>query len=202
MAKLTVEFTENFDGQRAEALIAVLRQHFEVATAKFLVRCSADELPRIVQLLGQWQVWAGIGVVAGPFLARIGQRAADQLWDTVRDCLKTKEAKPLADISKALAEPQDGKRPVVTIGLDQPNEHFGTCVVLKGCDSEQIAYAMARFAVKAKEVSELMTTEIANGNGPATTAVITLLDNGGLRIVWAAWTKDRLSFVQQEREIP
>lgn len=206
MAALLLRLSEGLGTATAAKLDSVLRNHFEVGKSDFYVRCSADELPQVIHLLGSWQVWvAGLGAVAAGFLAKIGQRSADSLWDVVRDALRRPEAKPLSDISSALADVRtgSGKRPTICIGLDIPNDHFGTCVVIdkdQG-DGEKIALSIARFVAHAEKISDVMKQEIANGREPVSIAVAAPLEGGGFKIKWATWAKDQQDFVEHEREI-
>ena len=68
------------------------------------MRRAGCPIGQYIQLLGNREIWvAAFGIVATGFLAKLGQRAADGFWDSVRDRLNGSQPKPLADFSDALA---------------------------------------------------------------------------------------------------
>jgi len=161
MAKLRLTLTTGFSRDEADALAKTLQRYVDVDKAEFFFR-RAIGLPEIIQLLGDWTIWVAVfGVPMAGFFARLGQRAADGLWDAVREWLKRDEAKPLKDVSSALAGliREKGMSAQIVIGLDIPGPHFGTAIVIHETEPEKIAYAIARFVIVAEKISSIVQRE-------------------------------------------
>src|SRR5579871_320017 len=132
MTGLRLFFVERFDSEAVDALTVRLSKHVEIEETLFIARCSADDLPQYVELIGSWKFWVlTFGAVATAFLAKIGQRAGDAVWDAARAALKREDVKALADVSQALSDVRtsSGNRPdALLIGLDNPG---GTKIIIR-----------------------------------------------------------------------
>jgi hypothetical protein len=187
MGAVRLWLTEECDEQKAAALASVLRSYVRIDGPHFVVRRSAQGLEQYIQLLGSWETWvAAFGVFGAAFLAKLGQRTADAFWDSVRGHLKSAEARALAEVSEALsaASQASGTPTKIIVGLDIPDRYFGTALVIDGVEPEEIAYALAQFAVVAERISTLMNEEIEAGSGPFGRAVITFSEDGAAQVQW------------------
>jgi hypothetical protein len=186
ICRLEYSVTEGVDKDKANALVRVLRAHLKIGEPRFFMRRAGYPIEQYIQLLGTWEIWvAAFGIVATGFLAKLGQRAADGFWDTVRDRLKGSQSKPLADFSEALTDTglTVGDHQII-LGLNIPDGHFGTALVIREKRPEAIAYATARFVVMAQKISSSMAEEIAAGRGPLGRANITLMEDGSVTVDW------------------
>jgi len=187
MAAIHLTVSERISDAETSSLVDALRAHFEIDGPHHYFR-KAESVPQFIQLLADWKVWVGLGLLASGFLTKIGQRAGDALWDSIRERLKRKDAKPLADTAAALARARKaaGASGYICIGLAVPDDYFGTVVVIHDTEPEKIAYQIARFAEKAEAIAAAMREEISAGNGPTSRVTVTLLDDGGVKLEWHA----------------
>ncbi len=185
MTTIHLTASERFDDAEADALAEALRKHFDVDGPHHLMR-KADLLPQFVQLLADYKLWVALGLVASGFLTKIGQRAGDAVWDAIKERLKRKDAKPLADITDALARARKAAGPTgfIRIGLDMPDDRFGTVLTIHDTEPEKIAYAIARFCAKAEDIAATLRTEIDGGRGPAVGVTVTLLEGDAVMLEW------------------
>ena len=190
MSGLTLTLTEDFD---AETIRTELNKHLNVDEPEFHFFKTADP-PSVLQLLGDVLSWspltAAATTVATVYLSTLAKRAANDTWDGLKSLLKTKEAKPLADVSKALeiaANSVTGERRI-SVGLSIPGDDFGTMLFITPSASEDIARQLAFFVVHAEQISKCMQAEIADGRTPLRGATIELHDDGSLLIRWICQT--------------
>ena len=173
LCELEYSVTEGVDKDKANALGRVLRTYLKIGEPRFFMRRAGYPIEQYIQLFGIREIWvAAFGIVATGFLAKLGQRAADGFWDTVRDRLKGSQSKPLADFSEALTDTglTVGGSSQIILGLNIPDGHFGTALVIREMRPEAIAYATARFVVIAQKISSSMAEEIAAGRWVARTS--------------------------------
>jgi hypothetical protein len=174
-------------GNDSDALVKALRDHVDVDDPQFSLRKAVGVPAEFIELIGDWKLWEIVlGVPASAFFGRFGYRLADSTYDLVREWLKRDEAKPLADISTALADA--AKVPGVTthivIGLDVPNERAGTILVIREPEPAHIAHAVAGFVTSCQNVALAIAKETAAGKRFAGPAIITLLEDGVVSVQW------------------
>ena len=96
--------------------------------------------------------------------------------------------KPLADVAKTLATAAnsvDGEV-TITVGLNIPDDHFGTAISIKPGAPEEVAHVLASFIVHVEQLSKAMRAEVEAGHKPFGPASIKLQDDGSLLVSWVA----------------
>ena len=133
-----------------------------------------------------------------PYLETLGPIAAHVTRDGAV-LLVEDEARPLTEAATALADARAASsgRVEIVVGLGIPDPHFGTALHITADSAEEIAYALAMFVTRAKELSATMKAEVEAGRAPLARAVITLDKEGGLTVRWL--NKD---FAKHEKRIP
>ena len=91
-------------------------------------------------------------------------------------------------MSKTLATAADSVDGGVTIfvGLNIPDDHFGTVIYIKPGDPEEVARVLASFIVHVEQISKAMQAEIEAGCTPIGRASIELQADGSLLVSWVA----------------
>ena len=163
---------------------AELSKHLKVGQPRYFALMSADPaLPSFVQLLGDAMAWLPLYAAATAYLATLAKRAAEATWDKIAN---RNEVKPLTDVATTLATAAarvDGKVEV-TVGLNIPNEYFGTSIPIKSSDPEAVAHVLAHFVVHVEQLSKAMQDEIAAGRAPFGAPIIELQDDESLLVRW------------------
>ena len=110
----------------------------------------------------------------------------------MRSLFKSKEVKPLADVSNALASIANQTEAIVevVVGVNVPDEYWGTRVTIQGGDPEEVARKMAAFIVRAEELSEMMRAEVDAGRAPLAGAKVEVEEDGSLVVTWLS-SEDR-----------
>ena len=185
MSELKLVLSEKFD---AEAIRAELREHLKVSEPRLMLLRSADP-PSILNLLGDAQAWLPLKVAAAVYLSTLAKRAGGATWEGLASLLKSNEVKPLADVAKTLATAAnsvDGKV-TMTVGLNIPDDHFGTAISIKPGPPEQVTrILLASFVVHVEQIEEAMRAEIEAGRTPLGRAKIELQEDGSLLVSWVA----------------
>lgn len=184
MLELNLTLSEKFNMDDAENLQSDLSKHLKVGKPKIMFRRAADPtLTAFVQLLGDAKVWLPLGAAAAAYLSTLAKRAAEATWDKF---FNSNEVKPLADVATTLttvAEKVGGEVEMV-IGLNIPDDHFGTAISIKASEPEEVARVLASFIVHVEKLSKAMQEEIEAGRVPFGPAIIKLQDDGSLLIRW------------------
>ena len=83
-------------------------------------------------------LWAA---AAGVYLSTLVRHAGDATWEGLRSPFKSEEVKPLADVSKALVciANQTEARVEIVVGVNVPDEYWGTRATNQGGDLEEVA---------------------------------------------------------------
>ena len=198
---LALTLSEGFRPEDAEAARAGLREHLKVDQLTFVAQLSADpNLVSFIRAIGDIATWLPLSAAATVYLSTLAKHAADATWDAVRSRFARKEVKPLADVAKTLAATASKVKGEVHIfvGLDIPDDYWGTCVCIRGREPMEIARKMAAFVVHIEELSLVMHAEIEAGRGPLGGAIVEVQDDGSLRVKWRAMA----DFKDYERIIP
>ena len=186
-SELSIVISEKFQTQDAAFLRARIGEHLTVGEPRFLFRKSADpSLTSILQILGDAAAWLPLRISATVFLSTIAKRAADATWDSLAALLKSKEVKPLSDVTNSLATVSnmvDGNVEVL-IGLNIPDDHSGTAMLIETNSTVEVAYMLAQFVVHADQLAKAMQLEIEKGDVPLGPAKIQLQDDGSLLVKW------------------
>ena len=193
MAKLSVVVTRGLLSREVEAALKVLSQHLEVDGPKRLHRASAGPaLTEFIELIGSSAAWLPLAAAAGVYLSTLARHAGNATWEGLRSLFKSKEVKPLADVSNALASIANQTEAIVEIvvGVNVPDEYWGTRVTIQGGDPEEVARKMAAFIVRAEELSEMMRAEVDAGRAPLAGAKVEVEEDGSLVVTWLS-SEDR-----------
>ena len=193
-SELNLTLTEKFD---AEAVRLGLSEYLSVGEPKFLGLKSAEP-PSILQLLGDALAWLPLKVAAGVYLSTLAKRAGDATWDWLGSRFSSSEMRPLANVAKTLAKAANSVngKATILVGLNIPDDSFGTAISIESGDPEEIARVLASFIVHVEQISKAMRAEVEAGR-PPWSAWIELQDNGSLLVSWM--TDD---FCRHELRIP
>ena len=196
MSELKLVLSKKLD---AEAIRAELSEHLKVSEPKFLFFKAVDP-PSVLQLLGDAGAWLPLSAAAAFYLSTLAKRAADATWDGLASLFNSNEVKPLADVSKTLATAADSvdAKVSIVVGLNIPDDHFGTAISIKPGDPEDVGRVLASFIVHVEQISKAMEAEVKAGRTPHGRASIELQHNGSLLVSWMAQD----DFSRHELRIP
>ena len=187
MSDLSLELSEKFRDE-ADGIQAELSKHLKVGQPSISIRRSADPtLPSFIQLLGDAGAWQVLRAAAVVFftaaVATLGKLVTTATWDKIAN---RKEVKPLADVATTLAKAVarvDGEVEI-TVGLNIPDDRFGTLISVKSSDPEKVAHVLACFIVHVDPLSTAMQAEVAAGRTPFGPAIIERQDDESLVVRW------------------
>ena len=198
---LVLVFSEEFSPNDAELVRTRLGDHLEVDEPIFTARFSADpNLVSVIRVIGDVATWLPLSAPVAVYLSTIAKRAGDATWNSMQSLFKRKEVKPLADVATTLAETAsrvDGEV-YILIGLDIPDDYWGTCISIRGRDPEEIAHKMAAFLIHIEELSTVMRAEVEAGHAPLGGATVEVQSDGSLKVKW----RTVANFKEYERVIP
>ena len=196
MSELYLELSEKFRDE-ADDIRAELSKHLKVGRPLFTYRKSADPtLPSSIILLGGFLAWKVLYPPVKAFLETLGKRAGEATWDKFAN---RDDAKPLTDVATTLATAAahvDGEV-TISVGLNIPDDRFGTSISIKSSDPEAVARVLAYFVVHVEQLSKAMQAEVAAGRAPFGPAIIERQDDESLVVRWN--TRDGLA---HELQIP
>ncbi len=123
---------------------------------------------------------------AKSFFGTLGKRAADAAWDSAAAWKENKDLKPLADVATALVVGADrvGEKVMIGVGLDIPDNRFGTMIWTESRDPLEVARMLSAFVVRAEKISATMQAVIERGHDPIRSVTIELEDDGSVTIRW------------------
>ncbi len=186
MTSIKLIYSDNVRGDVAESFDSAVRKHLPVeGPAKYFVRLSAQELPAVIQLIGTVAAWLALATATGYF-GQLGVKAADFTLEKAKRAFKQKKEDPLTQIALAISNAKRalGDNSYVVIGLDIPDDHFGTSITIRHCEPEQIAYEVGNFLLKAEQIAAFMEREIASGRTPLGRVFITFKGDGTVKLQW------------------
>ena len=185
--RLNLTLTGQFSAGEADRLRRALGEHLQVDKPRALLfRSTGPDVCSLIEVIGDATNWLPLKVAATAYLSRLAYHASDATWNALRSRFKREETKPLADVADALAATAnkvEGEVEIV-LGLNIPNNHFGTCVSIEDREPEEIARQLAALIVRIENVSEAMQAEIDAGRRPIGGARIEVRDDGSLLIRW------------------
>jgi len=202
MPQLELLFSDQFDTAFAGSVKTELDTHLDIEGPYFWLQKSADPSlgPQLIQLIGDAAAWAPLVSAATVYLSTLAKRAADATWDGLTSLFKSKEVKPLADVAATLAnaaQQAEGEVEIV-VGLDIPEKHWGTVMVIKAKNPEEIACAIGSFVLHAERLAKEMKAEVAAGHAPLGRATINLEEDGSLTVRW----KSQGDYSDREKRVP
>ena len=203
MSELSLVLTEKFTEADAQAIRAALNRRLRVSKPEWLYRRSIDP-PQVVQLLGAALAWQVLVKPAAAFItaffSNLGKRASDAAWDSAAEWKKDKDLTPLADVATTLAAATDsvGGEVIISVGLDIPDDQFGTVISTKSRDPLEVARILSSFVVRAETISDAVQAEIERGYEPLGPFVMQLEQDGSVTIRWHAMRDSKI----YEKRIP
>ena len=197
MSELNLVLSEKFDTRDAATIHAELSGHLRVSAPKTFVRRSIT-VSSFIQLLGDVSAWLPLTAAAAIYFSTIAKRAGDATWDRLTSSRTKKAAEPLTDVASTLtksAQMVDGEV-IIRIGLDIPDDVFGTVLFIKSEDPAVVVHHLAHFIIHVNEISRIMQAAVKKGHGPAASARIEVQKDGSILIEW----RDR-NFKEHEAKI-
>ncbi len=196
MSELSLTLSEKFTDEDATALRAAISGHFHVSSPVQRVYRRSFDPPSTIQLLGAAIAWKVLikpaAAFAESFAKTLGKRAGNAVSDTVSGW-KKKDIKPLADVATAFVTAADGVGGKVTIsvGLDIPDDYFGTVISTDSRDPVEVARVLAAFVVHAQEIADIVQAEIERGHEPLGGFNVGLEHAGTVKIQWLVSRADQ-----------
>ena len=203
MSELTLVLTEKFTAADTPVIRAALNRHLRVSKPVWRYRFSIDP-PSVIQLLGAVAAWQILVKPAAAFtksfFSTLGKRVADAAWDGAVEWKKDKDLTPLADVATALVAAADsvGGEVIISVGLDTPDDHFGTVISTESRDPLEVARILSAFVVRAETISDAVQAEIERGYEPIGPFFMELEQDGSVTIRWHA-ARDSKTY---EKRIP
>ena len=188
MNEITLTLSRHFETSYAE-IHSKLSERLVVTKPLAKIEKSADP-QALIELLGSAACWLPLSVAATAYLSRLAHRAADATWDKIAG---NAEMKPLSDVVQVLAEAvTDTDRQVrIVVGIDVPDEFFGTSMLIQASSPKEIARLLASFVVHADALEKRMRTAIEEGRAPFGGATIQVQDDGSLLVNWVTRNSSR-----------
>ena len=171
MPELSLVLTQKFTEADAQAIQAALNRHLRVSNPVRRYRQSIDP-SSVVLLLGAAAAWQILVKPAAAFttafFSALGTRAGYAAWDRAAVWKKDKDLTPLADVATTLAAATDsvGDAVTISVGLDIPDDTFGTVISTKSRDPLEVARILSSFVVRAETISDAVQAEIERGYEP------------------------------------
>lgn len=189
MSELILTLSERFSAEDAASIRADLRQHLQVGNPQFIWRRSVDPISTLV-LLGAAAAWKVLVKPAEAFLTgyagTLGKKFAEATWERIAARKKTDELKPLVDVVAALVEAAGrvGGEVKIGVGINVPDDHFGTVIWTDSRDPIDVARSLSAFVVRAERIFATVRAEIERGNEPLGPFLMELERDGGIAIRW------------------
>ena len=142
MSELELTLTREFD---AEAVRSKLGEYLRVSEPKILFLRSAEP-PAILQLLGDALAWLPLKAAGAVYLSTLAKRSGDATWNLWASRFNSNEVRPLANVAKTLAKAADSVNGKITIlvGVNIPDDTYGTVISIEPDDPEEMARVLAR----------------------------------------------------------
>lgn len=201
MSTLHLTLSEAFSSQAADSLMRALDPHIKVETPEIYLRTPPSQAPQFIHAVGKWQLWEqSLGSFAADFVRRLGYRPTTIAWTDAARLLNDESIRPLAAVASALiAVKRAVKEPAtIIVGLNIPNDRFGTVVVIDDDEAVKVAYGIARFVDRAREISTVISRAVAIGETPRGPALLSFEEDGGVTIRWAS----RADLREHEQRLP
>ena len=191
MATLHLTLSEAFTPDIADSLARSLDRYINTEVPEIYYRKpsadAADGAPQFIHAVAQSQLWQGaLGRAANSYLDLIGRRNDAIDWNIAGEALARPEITPLSEVAHAFAAARDclPEGAAIVVGLNLPNDRFGTVVVIDRGDPARIAQGIARFVCRCQEISTVIERAIVIGEIPLGPALLTMQDDGAVMIRW------------------
>ena len=190
-SELRLVLTEKFTETDASEIRAALNRHLRVSKPWRYYRASIDP-PSVIKLIGAAALWLPLVTAATAFaksfFSTLGKRMADAAWDSLAARKEHKDIKPLIDVVNTLVSAADHVegRVYIDVGLDIPDDFFGTAISTESRDPLELARILSTFIVRAEKISDAVQAEIERGYKPLGPFVMELKQDGSVTIRWTA----------------
>ncbi len=183
--EISVTVTEGFDAEISTDLVDVWKLFVPTSDAAVYHRKSLDVLPQYIQFIGSASVWTILAPAAAAFLARIGYLLADDAMAAVRGKLQP-SPKPVEEMAAALHAA--GKRlrspGQVFIGINLPDDRWGTSLELDLTDEAALAERLSIFVLNVERLAKILNEYCERGEGPLGKGTITISEEGQIEVEW------------------
>ena len=196
MSELELTLSERFTDEDATALRAAISRHFHVSSPVQRVHRRSFDPPSTILLLGALIAWQVLVKPAAAFAKSfgksfgktLGKRAGNAVSDIASEWKKNKDIKPLADVAMAFVATADrvGGKVTISVGLNIPDDYFGTVISTDSRDPLEVARVLAAFVVHAQEIADIVQAEIERGHEPLGGFNVGLEHDGTVKIQWLA----------------
>ncbi len=189
-SELRLVLTEKFTETDALEIRAALNRHLRISKPERYYRASIDP-PSVIKILGEAALWLPLTaatVFFKSFVSTLGKRMADAAWDSLAARKESKDIEPLVDVVNTLVSAADrvGGRVYIEVGLDIPDDFFGTAITTESRDPLELARILSSFIVRAEKISDAVQAEIERGYKPLGQFVMELEQDGSMTIRWTA----------------
>jgi hypothetical protein len=167
----------------AATLISDLRPYAEIKQSVYHTRSAAGP-PALFQLMATASEWAALAFATG-FVAKLGQISAEKLVAEVKKHFSSgSKASPLAIALKKVKDTVDTDSSVI-IGLQFPDDFWGTTLSINGESLEEIVVEVSVFLASVEIIYEAIKVEIDVGKAPLGRIQIFIEEQGcSIRVRW------------------
>ena len=167
----------------ATVLVSDLRPYAEISQSVYHTR-SAIGPPALFQLMATVSEWAALAFATG-FVAKLGQMSAEKLVAEVKTHFSSDgKATPLAVALKKVKDTA-GTNSNVMIGIQYPDDFWGTTLSIKGQSLEEIEIEVSVFLASVEVIYEGLKVEIDAGKAPLGRIKIFVEEQGcSIRVHW------------------
>jgi len=156
---------------------------------------KSSETTTFISLLADSVVWAPIAVAASAFLARIGKRAADDIWENkekVYELVKDSSLNPLRCLVNSIVSLLKGtpKKAHVSIGIPYPDDFFGTSLEIGTQTELEIIQGVVTFLTNNENIKRACV-EIENSELTPLGGIFVRLNSDG-KIILEWMSRDNL----------
>jgi hypothetical protein len=187
---LTLTITERVSRDVGDRLAERLRPYADVEEVQIYERKAADPaIQQFIQILGGVPVWqafvAGGAALSAAFLGRLGYLVADDGYAAIKAWIKSDAGQGVATAAVALSDAaREAPGARVYIGLNVPDDPFGSVLEVSGREPDAIAVELFRFVQLAEQIAAAIVEAETTGDGVLSQPRISLLPNGEVHVRW------------------
>ena len=185
---VSTDHVAGFEAPEADRIRQGLGKHLCVGEPSFSARFSADDLPVVIQILGDALAWLPLAAPATVFLAQITKRAADATWEWGANMLRGRKVEPLKNVVETLSieiNRGDGRQVVIQLGLNYPDGPWGSVIFIRSGDSEEdVAMRVAKFCALAEEIENALHGSVEAGAFPDGCIHLEPQEDGSVLATW------------------
>lgn len=178
--------TEGFDRDVAADLVKTWQSVVPTGSPQIYERKTFDTLLQYIQLIGAAPIWAPLGVAGTAYLGRLAYLAADDTMGILRTKLNTKTSGRIEELAAGIiaARKKLDSPSQVLIGINVPDDRWGTVLVLDTEDQETLEREISIYASNVERISHFLKYYCERGEGPLGQGKITICQDGQIEIQW------------------